>query len=62
MTDISNRIDPSLIPDYVPEEAVEDFRNFAYYVMKYMGYGECTPIQYGICEALQNHSNDMILT
>ena len=61
MTDISNRINPSLIPDYVPEEAVEDFRNFAYYVMKYMGYGECTPIQYGICEALQNHSNDMIL-
>lgn len=61
MTDISNRINPSMIPDNVPDEAVQDFRNFAYYVMKYMGYGEPTPIQYGICEALQNHNNDMIL-
>ena len=61
MTEILNRINHDLIPDYVPEEAVEDLRNYAYYVMKYMGYGEPTPIQYGICEALQNHSNDMIL-
>ena len=56
MTDILNRINHDLIPDYVPEEAVEDLRNYAYYVMKYMGYGEPTPIQYGICEALQNLS------
>lgn len=61
MEDVNNRINPTLIPDYVPEEAVEDFRNFAYYVMKYMGYGEPTPIQYGICEALQTYNNDTIL-
>ena len=57
----NNRLDLNLIPDYVPEDAVYDLRNFTYYVMRYMGYGEPTPIQYGICDALQNHSNDMIL-
>lgn len=59
---INNRINPDLIPDYVPEDAVYDLRNYAFYVMKYMGFGEPTPIQYGICEALQNHSDDMILS
>ena len=58
---MNNRLNEDLIPAYVPEDAVHDLRNYAYYVMKYMGYGDPTPIQYGICEALQNHSNDMIL-
>ena len=58
---MNNKLNEDLIPAIVPEDAVHDLRNFAYYVMKYMGYGDPTPIQYGICEALQNHSNDMIL-
>ena len=58
---MNNKLNEDLIPAIVPEDAVHDLRNFAYYVMRYMGYGEPTPIQYGICEALQNHSNDMIL-
>ena len=61
MSESNNRLNEKLIPSHVPEDAVHDLRNFAYYVMKYMGYGEPTPIQYGICEALQNHSKDMIL-
>lgn len=61
MSELYNKLNTELIPAYVPEDAVHDLRNFAYYVMRFMGYGEPTPIQYGICEALQNHSNDMIL-
>lgn len=61
MIECNNRLNTKLIPANVPDDAVYDLRNFAYYVMKYMGYGEPTPIQYGICDALQNHSNDMIL-
>jgi hypothetical protein len=58
---INNKLDERLIPSNVPEEAVQDFRNYGYYVMKYMGFGEPTPIQYGIMDALQNHDNDMVL-
>lgn len=58
---INNKLDERLIPSNVPQEAVQDFRNYGYYVMKYMGFGEPTPIQYGIMDALQNHDNDMVL-
>lgn len=58
---INNRIDRDFIPEYVPSEVTEDLRNHLYYVFKSMGFGEPTPIQYGIAEALQNGDNDMIL-
>ena len=61
MSEINNMIEPDLIPDYVPVEVVEDLRNHLYYVFKYMGFGDPTPLQYGIAEALQNGDNDMIL-
>jgi len=56
-----NRIDEKNIPDFVPSEVIEDLRNHMFYVFKYMGLGEPTPLQYGMAEALQEGATDMIL-
>jgi hypothetical protein len=63
MSEIHNRIDRSLIPAYVPDGVVDDFRNHMYYCFKYLGIpgGEPTPHQYAIGDALQSFCNDMQL-
>lgn len=63
MTEIHNRLDTTLIPNYVPPEVIDDFRNHMYYCFKYLGIpgGEPTPHQYAIGGALQDFENDMQL-
>lgn len=54
-------VDPALIPSYVPDDVIEDFRNHMYFCFKYLGLGEPSALQYAIAEQLQHGSKDFLL-
>ncbi len=56
-----NPINRDLIPDDVPEEMIEDFRNHLYATMKYLFGVAPTDLQYAMAEALQDYGTDMQL-
>ena len=56
-----NPINKDLIPDNVPDEMIEDFRNHLYCTMKYLFGVEPTGLQYAMAEALQSYGTDMQL-
>ncbi len=56
-----NPLNRDLIPDNVPDEMVEDFRNHLYATMKYLFGVAPTDIQYAMAEALQDYSTDLQL-
>lgn len=56
-----NPFDPEHLPDTVPVEMAEDFRNHLYACMKYLMNMEPTPLQYAMAEALQDFNVDMQL-
>ena len=58
MTDFNRKGE---VPEKVPEEYIEDFRNHLFACFKYLGLGEPTPLQYAMAEALQNFKKDMQL-
>lgn len=49
------------IPQSVPEEYIQDFRNHLFACFKYLGLGEPTPLQYAMADALQGFNQDMQL-
>lgn len=55
------KIDLDLIPGYVPDEVLEDFRNHLYHSFKYLGLGEPSALQYAIAEELQHGPKDFLL-
>ena len=55
------KIDLDLIPGYVPDEVLEDFRNHLYYCFKYLGLGTPSALQYAIAEELQHGPKDFLL-
>ena len=56
-----NPINRDLIPDDVPDEMIEDFRNHLYATMKYLFGVAPTDLQYAMAEALQDYGTDMQL-
>ena len=56
-----NPINRDLIPDDVPDEMVDDFRNHLYACMKYLFGVAPTDLQYAMADALQSHGVDMQL-
>lgn len=54
-------IDEKLVPDGVPSEILEDFRNHLFMCMKYLGLGEPTPLQYLMAERLQDGGEEIQL-
>jgi hypothetical protein len=56
-----NPLNKDLIPDDVPDEMVEDFRNHLYATMRYLFGVAPTDLQYAMAEALQSHGTDMQL-
>ncbi len=56
-----NPLNKDLIPDDVPDEMVEDFRNHLYATMKYLFGVAPSDLQYAMAEALQSHGTDMQL-
>ena len=56
-----NPINRDMIPDDVPDEMIEDFRNHLYATMKYLFGVAPSDLQYAMADALQNHGTDMQL-
>jgi hypothetical protein len=56
-----NPINRDLIPDDVPDEMIEDFRNHLYATMKYLFGVAPSDLQYAMADALQNYGTDMQL-
>ena len=54
-------INRDLVPQDVPGELLEDFRNHLFMCMKYLGLGEPTPLQYMMAERLQDGGEEMQL-
>lgn len=56
-----NPINRDMIPDDVPDEMIEDFRNHLYATMKYLFGVAPSDLQYAMADALQNYGTDMQL-
>lgn len=54
-------INKQLVPEDIPEEILEDFRNHLFMCMKYLGLGEPTPLQYLMADRLQNGGEEFQL-
>ena len=54
-------INNQLVPEGIPEEILDDFRNHLFMCMKYLGLGEPTPLQYLMADRLQNGGEEFQL-